>query len=74
MGESYLYQSERIILYSQSFYDCFADKKPEDEGRIIFVTSGSGITGTGGGAHYAASKSGQHGLMRTVSKHSARMA
>ena len=52
----------------KAFYDCFADKKPEDEGRIIFVTSGSGITGTGGGAHYAASKSGQHGLMRTVSK------
>lgn len=24
----------------KAFYDCFADKKPEDEGRIIFVTSG----------------------------------
>ena len=32
----------------KAFYDCFADKKPEDEGRIIFVTSGSGITGTVG--------------------------
>lgn len=52
----------------KAFYDCFAEKTPEDEGRIIFITSGSGITGTGGGAHYAASKSGQHGLMRTVSK------
>lgn len=52
----------------KAFYDCFAGKTPEDEGRIIFITSGSGITGTGGGAHYAASKSGQHGLMRTVSK------
>lgn len=52
----------------KAFYDCFASKAPEDEGRIIFITSGSGITGTGGGAHYAASKSGQHGLMRAVSK------
>lgn len=52
----------------KAFYDCFAEKTPKDEGRIIFITSGSGITGTGGGAHYAASKSGQHGLMRTVSK------
>ena len=52
----------------KAFYDLFEAKKPEDEGKIIFITSGSGITGTGGGAHYAASKSGQHGLMRTVSK------
>ena len=52
----------------KAFYDCFSAKTPEDGGRIIFITSGSGITGTGGGAHYAASKSGQHGLMRTVSK------
>lgn len=52
----------------KAFYDCFAAKTPEEEGRIIFITSGSGITGTGGGAHYAASKSGQHGLMRAVSK------
>lgn len=52
----------------KAFYDCFTTKTPEDEGRIIFITSGSGIIGTGGGAHYAASKSGQHGLMRTVSK------
>ena len=35
----------------KAFYDCFAEKTPEDEGRIIFITSGSGITGTGGGAH-----------------------
>lgn len=52
----------------KAFYDCFTEKTPADEGKIIFITSGSGITGTGGGAHYAASKSGQHGLMRTVSK------
>lgn len=52
----------------KAFYDEFSAKTPEDGGKIIFITSGSGITGTGGGAHYAASKSGQHGLMRTVSK------
>lgn len=52
----------------KAFYDIFSAKTPEDGGKIIFITSGSGITGTGGGAHYAASKSGQHGLMRTVSK------
>lgn len=48
----------------KSFYDDFKT----NQGKIVFITSGSGITGTGGGAHYAASKSGQHGLMRTVSK------
>lgn len=52
----------------KAFYDEFAKKNASDGGRIIFITSGSAITGTGGGAHYAASKSGQHGLMRTVSK------
>jgi len=52
----------------KAFYDEFKQKTPADEGKIIFITSGSGITGTGGGAHYAASKSGQHGLMRAVSK------
>lgn len=52
----------------KAYYDEFAKKTPEDGGKIIFITSGSAITGTGGGAHYAASKSGQHGLMRTVSK------
>ncbi|MRI82623.1 glucose 1-dehydrogenase [Aerococcaceae bacterium DSM 109653] len=48
----------------KSFYEDFKT----NQGKIVFITSGSGITGTGGGAHYAASKSGQHGLMRTVSK------
>lgn len=48
----------------KSFYEDFKT----NNGKIIFITSGSAITGTGGGAHYAASKSGQHGLMRTVSK------
>lgn len=48
----------------KAFYDDFL----ANQGKIIFVTSGSAITGTGGGAHYASSKAGQHGLMRTISK------
>lgn len=48
----------------KAFYEDFLTNK----GKIIFITSGSAITGTGGGAHYASSKAGQHGLMRTVSK------
>jgi 3-oxoacyl-[acyl-carrier protein] reductase len=52
----------------KAFYDDFKAKQASDEGKIIFITSGSAITGTGGGAHYASSKAGQHGLMRTISK------
>ncbi|MGG5317916.1 3-oxoacyl-[acyl-carrier protein] reductase [Enterococcus sp. AZ071] len=48
----------------KAFYEDFLS----NQGKIIFVTSGSAITGTGGGAHYASSKAGQHGLMRTISK------
>lgn len=43
-------------------------KNGGEDSKVVFISSGSGITGTGGGAHYAASKSGQHGLMRAVSK------
>ena len=52
----------------KAFYDDFLNKSLEDGGKIIFITSGSAITGTGGGAHYSSSKAGQHGLMRAVSK------
>lgn len=52
----------------KTFYKDFSKKTPTDEGKIIFITSGSAITGTGGGAHYAASKAGQHGLMRNLAK------
>lgn len=48
----------------KAFYDYFEDNM----GKIIFITSGSAITGTGGGMHYASSKAGQHGLMRAASK------
>lgn len=35
-------------------------------GSIVIVGSGSAITGSGGGAHYAASKGGAFGLMRAI--------
>lgn len=59
------------INLSGSFYTIkafYEDFLKANSGKIVFVTSGSAITGTGGGAHYAASKAGQHGLMRSVSK------
>lgn len=60
------------INLNSSFYTIkafFGDlKEAAEEAKVVFISSGSGITGTGGGAHYAASKSGQHGLMRTISK------
>ena len=52
----------------KAFYTDFKTKTPADGGRIIFITSGSAITGTGGGIHYAATKAGQHGLMRALAK------
>jgi 3-oxoacyl-[acyl-carrier protein] reductase len=52
----------------KSFYGEFSRKTKENPGKIIFISSGSAITGTGGGCHYAASKAGQHGLMRAVAK------
>ena len=52
----------------KAFYRHFTEYREEADGRIIFITSGSAITGTGGGAHYAASKAGNHGLMRALSK------
>lgn len=37
-------------------------------GKIIIISSGSAYTGTGGGAHYTATKSGQIGMTRTLAK------
>ncbi|HHW03810.1 MAG TPA: SDR family oxidoreductase [Thermoanaerobacterales bacterium] len=39
----------------------------QNYGRIVIISSGSAITGTGGGPHYAASKAGQIGLTRSLS-------
>ncbi len=56
------------FLTTKAFYSHFTEYREKADGRIIFITSGSAITGTGGGAHYAASKAGSHGLMRALSK------
>lgn len=37
-------------------------------GKIVIISSGSAITGTGGGIHYTASKAGQIGLMKGLAK------
>jgi 3-oxoacyl-[acyl-carrier protein] reductase len=52
----------------KAFYDEFQKKTKDNPGKILFISSGSAITGTGGGCHYAASKAGQNGLMRAVAK------
>jgi len=58
----------KVNLYS-TFYTAKAVSKAMVErkyGRIVIVSSGSAITGTGGGAHYAASKAGQIGFTRAL--------
>ena len=52
----------------KAFIDSMLDKTPEERKSIIFISSGSAFTGGGGGVHYTASKSGQHGLMRALAK------
>lgn len=79
-GISYLHSIDEIsieewqrvlhINLDGSFYTlkAFCNHFVDDVGKVIFITSGSAITGTGGGMHYASSKAGQHGLMRAASK------
>lgn len=79
-GISYLHSIDEIsieewqrvlhINLDGSFYTlkAFCDHFADNTGKVIFITSGSAITGTGGGMHYASSKAGQHGLMRAASK------
>lgn len=50
----------------KAFYEDL--KRAGQNSKVVIISSGSGITGTGGGAHYATSKAGQHGLMRAISK------
>ena len=40
----------------------------QKKGRIVLVSSGSAITGSGGGAHYASSKGGVSSLIRALSR------
>lgn len=41
-------------------------------GRIVLISSGSALTGSGGGAHYASSKGGMISLVRTLARELAR--
>lgn len=40
----------------------------QKNGRIVLISSGSAITGSGGGAHYASSKGGINSLVRALSR------
>lgn len=48
----------------KAFYNDFLTNK----GKIIFISSGSSFSGTGGGVAYPASKAGGEGLMRGLAK------
>lgn len=40
----------------------------QGSGKIVIISSGSAATGSGGGAHYAASKAGQNALVRNLAR------
>ncbi|HCX64838.1 MAG TPA: short-chain dehydrogenase [Eubacteriaceae bacterium] len=42
--------------------------KASEYGKIVFITSASAYTGTGGGISYVASKAGQNGMILTLAK------
>ncbi|HCX64979.1 MAG TPA: short-chain dehydrogenase [Eubacteriaceae bacterium] len=42
--------------------------RKSETGKIIFISSGSAFTGTGGGIHYAASKAGQNAMVLNLAK------
>lgn len=48
----------------KAFYDDFLT----NEGSIVYISSGSALSGTGGGVSYPASKAGGEGLMRGLAK------
>lgn len=52
----------------KAFLNDLLNKSEKEKRKIIFITSGSAFTGSGGGAHYASSKAGQHGLVRALAK------
>ncbi|WP_447516641.1 SDR family NAD(P)-dependent oxidoreductase, partial [Escherichia coli] len=48
----------------KAFYDDFLINK----GSIVYISSGSALSGTGGGVSYPASKAGGEGLIRGLAK------
>ncbi|MDF7639587.1 SDR family NAD(P)-dependent oxidoreductase [Lactobacillus sp. ESL0791] len=58
------------INLSGAFYTvkAFYNEFLENEGSMVFISSGSAQSGTGGGVAYPASKAGDEGLMRGLAK------
>ncbi|WEV51572.1 SDR family NAD(P)-dependent oxidoreductase [Lactobacillus sp. ESL0731] len=58
------------INLSGAFYTvkAFYQEFLENKGSMVFITSGSALSGTGGGVAYPASKAGDEGLMRGLAK------
>lgn len=55
----------------KAFYDEFSQKNCNeivDNKKIVFISSGSAITGSGGGIHYAASKGAQFSMIRACAR------
>lgn len=61
-----------IAINLTGTYQCISAALPamldRGGGRVIIVSSASAFTGSGGGAHYAASKAGVHGLTRALAR------
>lgn len=67
----YTWQKTLNVNLTGAFLCCKAVIPPminQKNGRIVFISSGSSITGTGGGAHYASSKGGINSLVRALSR------
>ncbi len=53
-----------LFTVSKVFYDDLIDNK----GSLVYISSGSALSGTGGGVSYPASKAGGEGLIRGLAK------
>lgn len=53
-----------LFYTAKAFYDDFKT----NQGSIVYISSGSALSGTGGGVSYPASKAGGEGLMRGLAK------
>ena len=53
-----------LFTLSKAFYEDLINSK----GSIVYISSGSALSGTGGGVSYPASKAGGEGLMRGLAK------
>lgn len=66
-----IWQKTINVNLTGAFFGCKAvipAMVKQRSGRIVFVSSASAITGSGGGAHYASSKGGINSLVRALSR------